>query len=29
MIENQQRLNTLAKQCFDEKMIAQVEADSK
>ena len=29
MIENLQRLNSLAKQRFDEKMVAQVKAESK
>ena len=29
MIENLHRLNTLAGQCFDEKMVTQVEAESK
>ena len=29
MIENLHRLNTLVRQCFDERMVAQVEADSK
>ena len=29
MIENLQRLNALAGQCFDERMVAQAEADSK
>ena len=29
MIENLQRLNALARQCFDEKMATQVETDSK
>ena len=29
LIDNLQRLNVLARQCFDEKMVAQAKAESK